>query len=35
MENNRNVLIVCVYMCVCVWGGTMKCGGGGVGGGKE
>ena len=32
MENNRNVLIVCVYMCVC-WGGggTMKCGGGGVG----
>ena len=33
MENNRNVLIVCV------WGGgegaTMKCGGGGVGGGKE
>ena len=20
MENNRNVLIVCVYMCVC-WGG--------------
>ena len=28
MENNRNVLI----MCVCVWGGgTMKCGGGGVG----
>ena len=31
MENNRNVLIVCVYMCVCWGGGTMKCGGGGVG----
>ena len=35
MENNRNVLIVCVYnVCVCGGGGeggTMKCGGGGVG----
>ena len=27
MENDRNVLIV----CVCVCGETMKCGGGGVG----
>lgn len=28
MENNRNVLIVCVCLCVLVGGGAMKCGGG-------
>ena len=33
MENNSNVLIVCVCECLCRWGGgeAMKCGEGGVG----
>ncbi len=26
-------MCVCVYVCVCVWGGVSVCEGGGVGGG--